>query len=290
MHFATCKFQLVGCGAWLAGARVDSLLRPTHGAGGAGGSGETVRHHGLPAGGGTSAIRTAGRRPHPHPRGRTKGARRWLCPPSTDGSLDPPTRTDNAPRANGGCSRAATAPRRLPTPPGAPEPPGGERPGRLPGPHGPDRPRLRGHTPARAACLPGVLVTAGTARRAGGLPPLRRRPPPRGLPYIDAGKDAPDPAHHTAPGPSPTRPKDSHAPHSHPHSHHPGRRPVLDPHPPQARLPGTGRLTGRRPAARPDPRPSVPFRHRGRPPAVPCPSRPSLRPHPAALRHPAATR
>ncbi|MER6073454.1 ATP-binding protein [Streptomyces sp. NPDC001817] len=87
MHFATCKFQLAGCGAFLAGATVDSLLRPTQGAGGADGLGETGPHQGLVRGP-SSATRAVGPTPHPH--ARPDERRTAMAPPSLSQPLHHP--------------------------------------------------------------------------------------------------------------------------------------------------------------------------------------------------------
>ena len=119
MHVTNCNFQLVGCGPLLAGATVDPPFR--HGHNGrdqtalSGGDGVTgpAHPHGVAARKGTAMAPSAlpqppDRQPDGRPHGRrAAGARPALVP--------------------------------APEPAHSTRPPGGERPGRLPGPQGPDR-------------------------------------------------------------------------------------------------------------------------------------------------------
>ncbi len=225
---------------------MDALLRPTHGAGGAAGSGETGRLHGLVSGvyglrsgGATSAVRAAGPMPAAPPASPDERRTAWLRPPSPDRCTTAPSlRTGPTPLGaegvgpDGGAAPAAGPDRR-------PRPPGGERPGRLPGPHGSDRlasgvplpaPPTASRPAGRASVRPALPATVGTARRdTGGPRPLKhtgtgtarfrgggargRRPThrphrPRTIPHSSEGQPCttsppPPPRPPTPPGPAP---------------------------------------------------------------------------------------
>ncbi|MFF3917491.1 ATP-binding protein [Streptomyces sp. NPDC001852] len=140
MHFATCKFQLAGCGAFLAGATVDSLLRPTQGAGGADGLGETGPHQGLVRGP-SSAARAVGPTPHPH--ARPDERRTAMAPPFLSQPLrhPPEHRSPAQPPLPAGPLRLPVVPHEnRPEDRPAPPPAAVQRPGRTPTrPSRPDR-------------------------------------------------------------------------------------------------------------------------------------------------------
>lgn len=250
----------------MAGARVGPPLRPTHGAGGAADLG---RRAAPTASGQAVDVCCPGGRPAAHDptRGRTKGARRWLRPPSPDRSTgDSPWRAACADRRGppsraGRCSR----PRRrhgagLRTPWYVPfeyRTAGSLRIGCRPGPRPraarrraswstprarrPRPARLRGFTPR----LPRPPRLRGSSRPPGRSPVRRSRGPGHRPSRRRRPADRPPTVHPrrtpARAGPLPRRRVDAPLPRAlrHPYPHpHPGPSPISTPtpdHPPLVR-------------------------------------------------------